>query len=52
MHQKLYHLMSPDYEDFASVVRAARTAFHITPEGHTQFKEWLQSIKRYEKFYY
>lgn len=46
MHQKLYHLVSPDYEDFANVVRAARTAFHITPEGHTQFKEWLQSIKR------
>ncbi|XP_023288160.1 zinc finger SWIM domain-containing protein 8 isoform X2 [Orussus abietinus] len=46
MHQKLYHLMADDYEDFASVVCAARAAFHITPEGHTQFKEWLQSIKR------
>ncbi|XP_024943377.1 zinc finger SWIM domain-containing protein 8 isoform X1 [Cephus cinctus] len=46
MHQKLYHLMSGDYEDFANVVCAARAAFHITPDGHTQFKEWLQSIKR------
>lgn len=46
MHQKLYHLAPSDYEDFASVVCAARAAFHITPEGHTQFKEWLQSIKR------
>ncbi|XP_032453263.1 zinc finger SWIM domain-containing protein 8 isoform X6 [Nasonia vitripennis] len=47
MHQKLYHLSTPDYEDFASIVRAARAAFHITPEGHTQFKEWLQSIKSF-----
>ncbi|XP_043461539.1 zinc finger SWIM domain-containing protein 8 homolog isoform X1 [Leptopilina heterotoma] len=46
MHQKLYHLITADYEDFASVVCAARAAFNITPEGHTQFKEWLQSIKR------
>ncbi|XP_011500234.1 PREDICTED: zinc finger SWIM domain-containing protein 8 [Ceratosolen solmsi marchali] len=46
MHQKLYLLMPADYEEFASLVRAARAAFHITPEGHTQFKEWLQSIKR------
>lgn len=46
MHHKLYHLMSGEYEEFASVVCAARAAFHITPEGHTQFKEWLQSMKR------
>ncbi|XP_043499064.1 zinc finger SWIM domain-containing protein 8 homolog isoform X7 [Polistes fuscatus] len=50
MHQKLYHLAPSDYEDFASVVCAARAAFHITPEGHTQFKEWLQSIKRIYDF--
>ncbi|XP_068989198.1 zinc finger SWIM domain-containing protein 8 homolog isoform X2 [Neodiprion pinetum] len=46
MHQKLYHLAAGDYEDFVSVVCAARAAFQITPEGHTQFKEWLQSIRR------
>ncbi|XP_032671069.1 zinc finger SWIM domain-containing protein 8 isoform X2 [Odontomachus brunneus] len=46
MHQKLYHLTSSDYEEFASVVCAARAAFQINPEGNTQFKEWLQSIKR------
>ena len=46
MHQKLYHLSPPDYEEFASVVRAARAAFNFTPDGHSQFKEWLQSIKR------
>ncbi|XP_022909187.2 zinc finger SWIM domain-containing protein 8 homolog [Onthophagus taurus] len=46
MHQKLYHLTSADYEDFVSIVCAARAAFQITPEGSTQFKEWLQSIKR------
>lgn len=47
MHQKLYHLTAGEYEDFVNVVCAARAAFHITPEGHVQFKERLQSIKRY-----
>ncbi|XP_076268553.1 zinc finger SWIM domain-containing dorado isoform X5 [Rhynchophorus ferrugineus] len=46
MHQKLYHLTSADYEDFVSIVCAARAAFQITPEGTTQFKEWLSSIRR------
>lgn len=46
MHQKLYHLTPSDYEEFANVVCAARAAFQINPEGNTQFKEWLQSIKR------
>lgn len=47
MHQRLYHLAVADYEDFVNVVLAARSAFHITPEGHVQFKEWLQSIRKY-----
>lgn len=47
MHQKLYHLTPADYEDFVNIVMAARAAFQITPEGSAQFKEWLQSIKRY-----
>ncbi|KAL0280565.1 UNVERIFIED_CONTAM: hypothetical protein PYX00_001825 [Menopon gallinae] len=46
LHQKLYHITSSDYEDFVNVVCAARAAFHITPEGSQQFKEWLQSIRR------
>lgn len=46
MHQKLYHLTPADYEDFVSIVCTARAAFHITPEGSGQFKEWLQSIRR------
>ncbi|XP_050312760.1 zinc finger SWIM domain-containing protein 8 homolog [Anthonomus grandis grandis] len=46
MHQKLYHLTTGDYEDFVSIVLAARAAFHITPEGNVQFKEWLSSIRR------
>ncbi|XP_044262836.1 zinc finger SWIM domain-containing protein 8 homolog [Tribolium madens] len=46
MHQKLYHLTSADYEDFVSIVCAARAAFQITPDGSAQFKEWLQSIRR------
>lgn len=46
MHQKLYHLTSADYDEFVSIVCAARAAFQITPDGSTQFKEWLQSIRR------
>ncbi|XP_017107418.2 zinc finger SWIM domain-containing protein 8 homolog isoform X2 [Drosophila bipectinata] len=46
IHQKLYHLTQGDYEEFASIVVAARAAFQITPEGSAQFKDWLQSIKR------
>uniref|UniRef100_A0A1I8MWL1 SWIM-type domain-containing protein n=1 Tax=Musca domestica TaxID=7370 RepID=A0A1I8MWL1_MUSDO len=46
IHQKLYHLTPADYEDFASIIVAARAAFQITPEGSAQFKDWLQSIKR------
>lgn len=50
IHQKLYHLMTCDYEEFATIICAARAAFHMTPEGHAQFKEWLSSIKRYSFF--
>jgi hypothetical protein len=46
IHQKLYHLTTADYEDFASIILAARAAFQITPEGNAQFKDWLQSIRR------
>ncbi|XP_063237726.1 zinc finger SWIM domain-containing protein 8 homolog isoform X2 [Bacillus rossius redtenbacheri] len=46
LHQKLYHLTTGDYEDFVNIVCSARAAFQITPEGSTQFKEWLQSIRR------
>ncbi|KAJ0178720.1 hypothetical protein K1T71_005495 [Dendrolimus kikuchii] len=46
IHQKLYHLTSVEYEEFVSIVLSARTAFQLTPEGNTQFKEWLASLRR------
>ncbi|KAG4075704.1 hypothetical protein HA402_003529 [Bradysia odoriphaga] len=46
IHQKLYHLTAADYEDFASIILAARAAFQITPEGNNQFKDWIQTIRR------
>lgn len=49
LHQKLYHLTPSDYEDFVNIVCIARAAFQITAEGSAQFKEWLQSIKRYRE---
>ncbi|CAH2254504.1 jg25683 [Pararge aegeria aegeria] len=46
IHQKLYHLTSVEYEEFVGIVLSARTAFQLTPEGNTQFKEWLASLRR------
>ncbi|XP_050667578.1 zinc finger SWIM domain-containing protein 8 homolog isoform X2 [Leptidea sinapis] len=46
IHQKLYHLTSVEYEEFVAIVLSARNAFQLTPEGHTQFKEWLASLRR------
>lgn len=47
LHQKLYHITLADYEDFVSIVCTARQAFHLTPDGMSQFKEWLQNLRRY-----
>ncbi|CAK1546179.1 unnamed protein product [Leptosia nina] len=46
IHQKLYHLTAVEYEEFVGIVLSARTAFQLTPEGNTQFKEWLASLRR------
>ncbi|ODM95377.1 Zinc finger SWIM domain-containing protein 8 [Orchesella cincta] len=46
LHQKLYHITLADYEDFVSIVCTARQAFHLTPDGVSQFKEWLQNLRR------
>jgi len=46
LHQKLYHISASDYEDFVSIVCTARKAFHLTPDGASQFKEWLQNLRR------
>lgn len=46
IHTKLYHLTVADYEEFTNTILSARAAFQITPEGHNQFKDWIQSIRR------
>ncbi|XP_064071509.1 zinc finger SWIM domain-containing protein 8 homolog isoform X2 [Vanessa tameamea] len=46
IHQKLYHLTAVEYEEFVGIVLSARTAFQLTPEGNTQFKEWLSTLRR------
>lgn len=51
IHQKLYHLTTVEYEEFVSIVLSARTAFQLTPEGNTQFKEWLASLRRSVKYH-
>jgi hypothetical protein len=49
IHTKLYHLTVADYEEFTNTILSARAAFQITPEGHNQFKDWIQSIRRFVK---
>ena len=46
LHQKLYHITVSEYDDFVSIVCTARQAFHLTPDGGSQFKEWLQNLRR------
>jgi len=46
LHQKLYHITISDYEDFVSIVCNAKQAFHLTPDGISQFKEWLTNLRR------
>jgi hypothetical protein len=46
LHQKLYHITVSDYDDFVSIVCNARQAFHLTPDGISQFKEWLTNLRR------
>lgn len=47
IHTKLYHLSVADYEEFTNTILSCRAAFQITLEGNNQFKDWIQSIRRY-----
>lgn len=49
-HFKIYHITTADYDDFVSVVLAARAAFQLTPGGLVQFNELVQSLKRSKSF--
>ncbi|VVC41169.1 Hypothetical protein CINCED_3A020249 [Cinara cedri] len=46
LHQKLYQLSSPDYEEYVGILFSAYGAFAITPEGSIMFKDWLQTVRR------
>lgn len=50
LHQKLYQLSSSDYEEYVGILYSAYSAFTMTPEGNTMFKDWLQSVRRYVTF--
>lgn len=45
-HHKIQHIATTDYDDFCSTIIAARAAFNLSPGGHLQFNELLQSLKR------
>ncbi|UYV61045.1 ZSWIM8 [Cordylochernes scorpioides] len=45
-HFKMYHITAGEYDEFVNIIRAARSAFQLTPGGHVQFNEFLQSIRR------
>jgi len=46
VNHKLYHLNPSDYDDFLSIVQAARSSFHLIPTGPMQFNDFLQSIQK------
>ena len=45
-HLKMYHITPTDYDEFIGIIRAARSAFQLTPGGMVQFNELLQSLRR------
>lgn len=49
-HFKIYHITNSDYDDFVSVLLAARAAFQLTPGGHVQFLELVAALKRSKSF--
>ena len=42
----MYHITPTDYDEFIGIIRAARSAFQLTPGGMVQFNELLQSLRR------
>ncbi len=46
IHQRMYHVTQPEYDDFISVVQSAQKAFVMAPGGMAQFNDFLQSLRR------
>lgn len=46
IHQRMYHITPPEYDDFINVVQSAQKAFMMAPGGMTQFNDFLQSLRR------
>ncbi|XP_069979906.1 zinc finger SWIM domain-containing protein 8 homolog isoform X3 [Penaeus vannamei] len=45
-HLKMYYITPTEYDEFISIIRAARSAFQMTPGGMVQFNELLQALRR------
>ncbi|XP_071492613.1 zinc finger SWIM domain-containing protein 8-like [Diadema antillarum] len=46
IHQRMYHITPPEYDDFISVVQSAQKAFLMQAGGQAQFKDFIQSLRR------
>ncbi|XP_041485312.1 zinc finger SWIM domain-containing protein 8-like isoform X2 [Lytechinus variegatus] len=46
IHQRMYHITPPEYDDFISVVQSAQKAFSMQAGGQAQFKDFIQSLRR------
>ncbi|XP_033644058.1 zinc finger SWIM domain-containing protein 8-like [Asterias rubens] len=46
IHQRMYHVTQPEYDDFINVVQSAQKAFVMAPGGMAQFNDFLQSLRR------
>ncbi|KAK7073230.1 Zinc finger SWIM domain-containing protein 8 [Halocaridina rubra] len=45
-HLKMYYITPTEYDEFVSIILAARSAYQMTPGGMVQFNELLQALRR------
>ncbi|XP_064116671.1 zinc finger SWIM domain-containing protein 8 homolog isoform X1 [Macrobrachium nipponense] len=45
-HLKMYYITPTEYDEFISIILAARSAYQMTPGGMVQFNELLQALRR------
>ncbi|XP_042239030.1 zinc finger SWIM domain-containing protein 8 homolog isoform X2 [Homarus americanus] len=45
-HLKMYYITPTEYDEFISIILAARSAYQMTPGGIVQFNELLQALRR------
>ncbi|XP_076055750.1 zinc finger SWIM domain-containing dorado isoform X2 [Oratosquilla oratoria] len=45
-HMKMYYITPTEYDEIITIIRAARSAFQMTPGGMVQFNDLLNNLRR------